>query len=1467
VLIKDSLIGATYLPDASLTAQGVVELATIAETDTGTSVIIALTPAGLAGSALQTKVDGIEALADVTSTSETSHADVVVDGDFTANGFLKRTALGVYTVDTSTYETTDATILRQADVDDTPVNGVLTAPISSNWAFDHDIANNHLDWTADQGGTNIHAGNYTDTVYSHPNHTGDVTSTGDGATVIGANKVTLAMMATMATSSILGRITAATGNVEVLTAANVRTIINVADGADVTSTNETSHADVVVDADIGVNVQAYSATNALTSDITYEQLNTNGDVGTTAGTLAIGNHTHLLAAGATDVTATVAEVNLLDLSGLTAGWVLSADTATTASWKAASGAGEWTVSGTDLLQVTAGITDVYMTDAITDATPLAQTLHAQGGSGTDIAGADLTIAGGIGTGTGTGGEIHFQTAAAGATSSTPNTLTDALIIYDDGNYMFGNSTMPAHGVFTHNIQIGDSASISNEYASFLPYLLIGSNVYHDVSEVPRLMVDGYATQIRMEGGRFRVSVSDSGSELADAAVSFTEALYMTYNTANFTTNTLNLSGSNSEYRKLSLGSRAYLTFREDPAPSPSTGRIFSITGNAKYDDVTDDRWEYAWGTGGATKYGMANGEHTFSVAASGVAPNAITWTDALTIDIGGHVILPSVNDAVTPTIAFGDGNTGFYESADNQLSVSVAGVQRWLFSGSQFLGAASGSPVLLNLAATSAVPTLIPNNTDGNTGIGWASADNLSLITGGKEMLRLVETGTAGTDQIIISPAGGGMGAAATPSLAFGTGADTGFYESSNIINISNAGGNTYQITASALYGVSTGSGRIANATGSATVPTIMFNGDNDTGLGRGAADQFSLIAGGVEQLKVTTSGIFIGKGETIVPDPNISSLFDVLMLSPTTGFYSGDNLDIGQSFNMTQNAIRGSTGAERVVHDTATRYRQDDGQHEWSVAAATTPIVATSCVASTIYIIVTLGTTDFTAIGAATNTVGVKFTASGAGTGTGTAAPAAISFTDALIIDNFSNTYIGGSMITRATGSQGVMHIGDATVSPAANPAGGITFYSVSGGAKIRGTAGTLTFPNASDTIVGRATTDTLTNKTIDTTTNTVLATAITDGYVLTADGANGTAWEAAAGGGLGNIVEDVTPQLGAALDMNTFAINGSNAAGPSIVDEAATGSNPTLIPNKADIDTGVAWSVADTLSLVAGGVELLHLVETGVATTDQVVISPGAIRGSAAKPALAFGDRDTGFYESADDVLHVAINGSSEYSFQAAYLRTTTVGGPAMMNEAPSATNPVFCPASNDSDTGIGHAAANELSLITTAVERINISATGVVKHTADITPAVNNTLDLGSTSLKYANVWATTFEGEATTAQYADLAEMYTSDEEIVPGTVVCFGGTAEVTTCGTDADTRVAGIVSTNPAYLMNSALDGVAVALRGRVPCKVSGSIKKGDMLVSDGDGGARAEANPSLGTVLAKALEDSEGDAVIEVVV
>jgi hypothetical protein len=161
---------------------------------------------------------------------------------------------------------------------------------------------------------------------------------------------------------------------------------------------------------------------------------------------------------------------------------------------------------------------------------------------------------------------------------------------------------------------------------------------------------------------------------------------------------------------------------------------------------------------------------------------------------------------------------------------------------------------------------------------------------------------------------------------------------------------------------------------------------------------------------------------------------------------------------------------------------------------------------------------------------------------------------------------------------------------------------------------------------------------------------------------------------------------------------------------------------------------------------------------------------------------------------------------------------------------------------------------------------NGSGNVNIGANIMPTANATANIGSAALSFNTIFA-----KATSAQYADLAEKYTADAEYAPGTVVAFGGTAEVTLSIQDADRRVAGVVSTNPSYIMNGGLEGAniaTVALTGRVPTKVTGTVAKGDLMVSNGDGTARAETDPRAGAIIGKALEDfAGGTGTIEVVI
>ena len=162
-----------------------------------------------------------------------------------------------------------------------------------------------------------------------------------------------------------------------------------------------------------------------------------------------------------------------------------------------------------------------------------------------------------------------------------------------------------------------------------------------------------------------------------------------------------------------------------------------------------------------------------------------------------------------------------------------------------------------------------------------------------------------------------------------------------------------------------------------------------------------------------------------------------------------------------------------------------------------------------------------------------------------------------------------------------------------------------------------------------------------------------------------------------------------------------------------------------------------------------------------------------------------------------------------------------------------------------------ANVMVLATTGAVVTGIS-TPSIEHTG--ANAVGN---IGSSSNYFNRLFAT-----ATTALYADVAERFAADEELAPGTVVELGGSAEITRSKQDLSENVFGVISTNAAYLMNGGAgeDNThpPVAMTGRVPVQVIGVVRKGDRLVSAGDGVARA-AQPGEATafnVIGRALVD-----------
>ena len=161
-------------------------------------------------------------------------------------------------------------------------------------------------------------------------------------------------------------------------------------------------------------------------------------------------------------------------------------------------------------------------------------------------------------------------------------------------------------------------------------------------------------------------------------------------------------------------------------------------------------------------------------------------------------------------------------------------------------------------------------------------------------------------------------------------------------------------------------------------------------------------------------------------------------------------------------------------------------------------------------------------------------------------------------------------------------------------------------------------------------------------------------------------------------------------------------------------------------------------------------------------------------------------------------------------------------------------------------------------------NLITTGTMSLTGNIvSTGANAVANIGSATLYFNTVFA-----KATSAQYADLAEMYRADADYAPGTLVIFGGPEEVTVTDSSHDTKVVGVVSENPSYTMNAGLSGeyvLPVALTGRVPCCVYGNISIGDLLVSGNITGTATRLDSAQyqpGCVIGKSLADYNSDTV-----
>lgn len=339
------------------------------------------------------------------------------------------------------------------------------------------------------------------------------------------------------------------------------------------------------------------------------------------------------------------------------------------------------------------------------------------------------------------------------------------------------------------------------------------------------------------------------------------------------------------------------------------------------------------------------------------------------------------------------------------------------------------------------------------------------------------------------------------------------------------------------------------------------------------------------------------------------------------------------------------------------------------------------------------------------------------------------------------------------------------------------------------------------------------------------------------------------------GALVDTVTDSLGSSHVVVKFFVNESLVA---VLSKDTTFTPQSAIGGFATIAPGLQLSTAvsgATFKGTASNADLLDsLNSTQFIRSDANATTTGTLGVT----------NDTGFTVGADNDIRLSVTGTDAYiSNQTSdgdiFIRVLkSVGGVTSaitIDGATAAVTMASTPSASD----------NSLKVATTAyVDTNTLYRNGTNSITGTILPNANITHNLGSASFRFNSIYCSTLNGTSLAALYADLAERFAADDIYEPGTVVALGGPEEITAVAEELSDSVFGVISSRAAYLMNSGAGDdathPAVAMTGRVPVKVTGTVNKGDRLVAAGNGVARA-AGPGEATsfnTIGRALEIKE---------
>lgn len=504
--------------------------------------------------------------------------------------------------------------------------------------------------------------------------------------------------------------------------------------------------------------------------------------------------------------------------------------------------------------------------------------------------------------------------------------------------------------------------------------------------------------------------------------------------------------------------------------------------------------------------------------------------------------------------------------------------------------------------------------------------------------------------------------------------------------------------------GVGGGADPLLLSSGVVTAPSYSFSGDPNTGVFNPSADVFGMAAGGVEALRLSEAG-----GSVIQQHSS-----DV-GLTADIGSAQGDGV-ILSSYNVyTTVATAGDAATLPAVFGVGTQiYIKNDGAESMDVfpasgddagagadtavaiAAGSSAVFAGTVANATWTQLIAAGGAHADPVLLGAGTVGAPTYSFSADPDTGVFNTAANQL--GLVAGGVESGRVISGQLLAPTGTEaapGRAMIGDEDTG----------FWGFTGNqfaVVLGGTASHVFGASTFQTFIGGG--GGIVNVDASATIPSVLADASDPNTGLGAPAADAISLIA---GGISGLT---VTEAGAAITAQFVGVlQGSNAAGPLLSDVAAGIVTPTIIPDRADLDTGIGTNGGDTLSFIAGGVDIMQIKE-GAGQT-QVLVEAG----TATLPVLSFiGDTDTGFYQPVANVVSVALGGVQKWSFQADRINSAAAGASIEFG-TPTATDPSLVPNVGDLDTGIGWNAADSLSLVAGGNEGFRVTeAAAVITNT---------------------------------------------------------------------------------------------------------------------------------------------------------